>query len=152
MLLRTHLAIAILGILILSPFISDKIIFVGMAVFGTILVDLDSPSSLFGKIIIFRPFQLFLRHRGIMHSILFGVLLSLVFAMFYPVLAFGFFTGFALHLVVDSFTREGVKPFWPFKTRTRGFITTGGMVESILFLSIIAIDIIVFIVLFVIHT
>jgi membrane-bound metal-dependent hydrolase YbcI (DUF457 family) len=45
----------------------------------------------------------------------------------FPVIALGFFLGYGLHLFADSFTKEGITPFYPFsRMKSSGGITTGG--------------------------
>jgi len=52
-----------------------------------------------------------------------------------------FFIGYSVHLICDSFTKEGIQPFWPFKGRSKGFITTGGRVEDSLFVGLVLLDV-----------
>lgn len=148
MLFRTHLAFAILFILLLIGFVENKTWFVIFSLIGFIVPDLDSKNSRFGRRFIFRPFQLFLRHRGFIHSLLFGFLISLVLSIFFPVFGLGFFVGFSSHIVSDSFTIEGVRGFWPLKKRSYGFIETGSFIESIIFYSLVFIDTLIFVLLF----
>jgi membrane-bound metal-dependent hydrolase YbcI (DUF457 family) len=70
------------------------------------------------------------RHRGITHTLLAGVLFGIVFG---TLLGYGhalvdwlmgFFSGFggiASHLIGDAFTYEGFKPFRPFSNREVAF-------------------------------
>ena len=53
----------------------------------------------------------------------------------------GFFIGYSIHLILDSFTRDGIQPFWPLKTRSSGFIASGGRIEETLFFSLILLDV-----------
>ena len=151
MLFKTHLMFAILFIILFVQHVQHPFIFVGMVLLATILPDLDNGFSTAGRNIFMRPLQFlfFVKHRGMTHSFTFGVLVAVILAIFWPVASLGFFLGYSVHLICDSFTREGVQPFWPFKARSFGFIRTGGRVEESLFFSLIFIDIILFIFVFV---
>ena len=70
--------------------------------------------------------------------------MGLVF--FFPILALGFFLGYGLHLFADSFTRDGIRPFYPFKKKTSGRLRTGSKLEaSVLVIFIIASSLLFFI-------
>ena len=81
---------------------------------------------------------------GVFHSFSFAILISIVLAIFIPVLSLGFFAGYSIHLISDSFTREGIQPFWPFRVKSSGFIASGGKIEETLFFSLMVIDVILF--------
>ena len=42
----------------------------------------------------------------------------------------------------DSFTIQGIKPFWPIKYISKGLIRTGGKIDKVLFFTFVIIDII----------
>ena len=144
MLLKTHLAFAALVIILFVEHVNSPWIFIAMVVVATVIPDLDLSSSTWGRHLIFRPLQFFFRHRGIFHSFTFAVLASVLLAVFWPVVSLGFFIGYSVHLITDSFTKEGIQPFWPLKVRSKGFITSGGTIEESLFFSLVVIDIILF--------
>ncbi len=144
MLLRTHLMFAILMIILFVQYVNNKVVFVVMVLIATMLPDADTGFSTIGKNLLTKPLQFFVKHRGVVHSFTLAVILSLLIAMFFPVASFGFFMGYSVHLVCDSFTKDGIQPFWPFKARSQGFIRSGGKIEETLFLSLILIDVIVF--------
>lgn len=133
MLLRTHLAITIFFILFFFSFVNDKIIFIIVALVATFLPDIDSRYSTVGHRKIARILQWFTKHRGIIHSFSFLILITLFLVLFLPVVAFGFFLGYGLHLVSDSFTVEGIRPFYPSKRKASGILRTGGKAETIVF-------------------
>jgi inner membrane protein len=110
---------------------------------------MDSSFSKIGNSIFLRPFQFLVRHRGIVHSFTFAVLAAALLAMFWPVVSLGFFMGFSVHLICDSFTVDGIQPFWPLKARSSGLVKTGGRIEESLFFSLIFIDALLFIFVFV---
>jgi len=149
MLIRTHLAFAVFIGLLFFEHVNDKLIFIGMVLFATIFPDLDTGGSSWGRHLIFKPLQFFVKHRGIIHSFTFGVLISVIFAIFMPVISLGFFVGYSVHLICDSFTKEGIQPFWPLKVRSNGFILTGGRTEEILFFCLIFFNLLLFLFLFI---
>ncbi len=138
--MRTHLAIGIALVLLILPGVTHKVIFISAVLVASLLPDVDSGFSTFGKRALFRPVQVFVKHRGIMHSLTFAIVFSVVFAFYYPVLALPFFLGYAGHIFADSFTTEGVVPFWPFKKAVVGGFRTGGRVEDTIFIVLIIVD------------
>jgi len=142
MLSRTHFAMSLLFLIILIPHVSSPVIFSIVFLVAGLLPDIDSPMSFFGKRKIFSPIQSLVNHRGMFHSITFAFIVALIISLVFPVLALGFFLGYALHLVADSFTIEGIAPFWPLGNRLSWRLKTGGIFEVIIFFVIIALDII----------
>jgi inner membrane protein len=141
MLLRTHLAFAVLMTILLLPYVSDKLIFVVLVLISTGIPDIDSGFSKYGKSIFLRPLQFFIKHRSFIHSFTFAILISFILSFFYPVVCFGFFVGFSSHLILDSFTKDGIRPFWPLNYKSSGFIASGGKIEMSFFIALIAADI-----------
>jgi membrane-bound metal-dependent hydrolase YbcI (DUF457 family) len=149
MLLKTHLAFALLLILVFVGHVNDKIIFIVVLIIATMLPDIDTGFSNIGKKWIFKPLQWFVKHRGIVHSLTTAVIIAFLFAYLWPPGALGFFLGYSVHILLDSFTKDGIQPFWPFKNESKGFIKSGGKFEESLFLFLIIMDIILFFILFV---
>jgi inner membrane protein len=129
MLIRTHLLISLFFALIFFPYVKYPYLFLAVALLATYIPDIDTPNSKIGNHWYLRPFQWIAGHRGIVHSFtfLFGICLLLV--LFIPVLALPFFLGYASHLFADSFTIEGIKPFYPLRMSSAGNIKTGGFAE-----------------------
>jgi len=76
-----------------------------------------------------------------MHTLIFGLILSLLIYFFNYDAGFGFFAGYFLHLFLDMFTKSGIKLFWPLFNKRIGFgVKTGGLVEEILFVLLFLID------------
>jgi len=140
MLLRTHLAFAFLTILLFIGQVNSKIIFVVMILISTVFPDLDSKFSSWGRHLIFRPFQFFITHRGVIHSLTFATGMVILFSVFWPVGTFGFFLGYSVHLICDSFTKEGIQPFWPLEIKIKGRIKSGGAIEEIIFVIVAVLD------------
>jgi len=144
MLLKTHMAFAVFLMVLFFEHVNSPWIFIGMVLIATILPDIDTGFSSYGRHFIFKPLQWLTKHRGVIHSFTFAVLVSIILAVFYPVLSLGFFVGYSVHLIVDSFTRDGIQPFWPLKKRSSGFITSGGKIEETLFFTLILLDVVLF--------
>ena len=140
--LRTHLAIGIFFGLLLLQYFENKWIFILMVVVGTIFPDLDSSYSTYGRHLIFRPFQIFTKHRGLIHSFTFAVLSSALIYIFWKSPAIGFFVGYSIHLLADCFTLSGVRIFWPLNFKVKGFLKTGGVVDELLFIILVIVNLI----------
>ena len=123
---------------------TKPILFIPVVLFASLFPDIDSTASSIGRKIIFRPLQIGLEHRGVIHSYTICILLSILIAFFYPVLALPFFMGYSFHLFADSFTVQGIRPFWPLKGVSKGFITTGGTVEKTIFYTFVIVDLVFF--------
>ncbi|MBI3334176.1 metal-dependent hydrolase [Candidatus Pacearchaeota archaeon] len=133
MLLRTHLALGLLGALLVVPTTTHPFIFLPVVLIACLLPDVDSMYSFLGRFPLLRPLQWAVRHRGIIHSFTLCILISVLFALFIPVLALPFFLGYSIHLLSDSATLEGIRPYWPLKIEYAGRIKVGGTFEQGLF-------------------
>jgi membrane-bound metal-dependent hydrolase YbcI (DUF457 family) len=140
MLLKTHYVILIFFVLLLLPSVEHKIIFVITALIATQLPDIDSRYSKLGHRKLARILQIFTKHRGMIHSFTFLLSITIVLILIFPVLGFGFFLGYGMHLFSDSFTKEGIRPFYPFKKRSCGVIRTGGKIEIVLLILFFVLD------------
>lgn len=134
MLWRTHLVIALAVALLLLPYVTHKILFIPIILLASFLPDIDAPNSNIGGRMIFKPLHWVFSHRGFIHSYTLCALVSLLFAFFYPQFALPFFLGYSSHLIADSFTIEGILPFWPIKQRVSGIVRTGGLLEKQIFI------------------
>ena len=126
MMLRTHLAIAILAILLFISHVKYQMFFILVTLIATLLPDIDCAYSTAGKSKFLRPLQFFIKHRSLIHSFTLAIVLSLIFAFIIPAIALPFFLGYSLHVFVDAFTKEGIMPFWQWKKESSGFVRTGG--------------------------
>ena len=148
MLIKTHLAIIALFILAFVNSIQgdlNKIIFVAVALVATALPDIDSGLSTLGNGITGRIIQFFVKHRGFLHSFTICVILSIILAAFIPRLAFPFFLGYSIHLLSDSFTKEGIAIFWPMQKRSAWIFSTGGVLEKGVFYTFLVLDVLILI-------
>jgi len=149
MLLKTHLALGLAGVLFFLPSVVHKLAFFIMVMFATFLPDIDCVRSIPGNHWFLRPLQWTTKHRGLLHSFTFCLLISILLAIFIPILSLPFFLGYSIHLFADGFTQEGIRPFWPFKDEVKGRIHVGGNVERGLFYGIILMNIILIVRLFI---
>ncbi len=144
MLFKTHLMFSIF--LFLTLFLSQDnfwIFFIGILL-GTIIVDIDIKNSKIGKYKIFRPLQIFLKHRGIMHTIFMCIILTLITSIINIYLGFSFFVGYFGHLLLDCITKDGIKLFYPIsQTKIKFIFKTNGPFETILFSVLIVLNLII---------
>ena len=104
---KTHMSIGLAagtlsGLFILSnPYITF-INFIAV-MFSSTLPDID--------------IDLGIKHRGLTHSVLFGVILSVIIFNIYPPLIRPFIIGFGLHILADSFTNTGVQLLYPIESK-----------------------------------
>lgn len=142
MLIRTHFVIAFFGILLMIDHVSNVWIFCLGVLVATFIPDLDSHNSKLGRKGLSRVLTAFTKHRGIMHSLIFALFLYFLLRYVWFSVSFGFLFGYCVHLFCDCLTRRGVRLFYPFKFRLKGFIRSGGRVESFLFLAFGFLDLI----------
>ena len=139
MLFRTHVLFGVLVWFILDRFVEMPGFVLGFVLLGSVFVDVDSLKSKVGKRLWFVAW--FLRHRGFLHSLVGCLVLSSVVGLFNLWAGFGFFIGYVSHLVLECFTCMGLKVFWPFGFRVRGFIRSGSWVEDVLFVLVLLLDV-----------
>ena len=126
---RTHLIFAALLFLALSGFFSFPVLFVVFAIIGAVLPDFD---LWLGGL-----------HRKLLHNV--WALLVIIFVGFHfslldKAIAIALSIGFLSHLLADSLTPAGIKPFWPFPIpHFKGPIKTGGFFEFILTIILLAV-------------
>ncbi len=141
MLFKTHLAIGIFAIILFSPLVKDPTTFSIIVLIASLIPDIDTAFSKVGRNIPAKVVQVFTEHRGVLHSLTFCFLITLVISFFLPKLAFGFFLGYGLHLIADSFTKMGITPFWPYSKVAKGLLPVGGVIERGIFFTFALIDI-----------
>ena len=133
MMYYTHFVISLFFIILFFPNVEFKLSFVLVTLIATFIPDIDTMHSNVGKHKIFRFFQFFSKHRGMIHSFTFLIAVSILLALFFPIIVFPFFLGYSLHLLADSFTKEGITPFWPYNKKSSWRIKTGGVTETSIF-------------------
>lgn len=137
MMYKSHVALTILFVVILSPMLHiNPILFLLVAVFATLLPDIDHANSKLGRKVPLVSF--FFKHRGFLHSLFPPIILYVVFAFIYEPIGIALFVGYVSHLIGDAVTEHGIRPFHPFsKLRIRGFLHTNSFGEKLLFFFII---------------
>ena len=148
MLMKTHLAIAGAAALFLLNHVNNKLVFVPIVLFATLLPDIDSMHSKLGNKWYLRPMQFFTKHRGVIHSFSLCLVLAGFMALYFPVVALPFFLGYGVHLLSDSFTVEGIRPFWPLGAEAKGKIKTGGVFEQGIYYSFLVVCFVLILMLF----
>ena len=126
---KTHLIIGLFIALYFLPHINYKIVFFPIVLIASIIPNLDT--LIFPK----KDYKIFRSiksesYKNFMHSYTLCIFLSLILAFFYPLVALPFFIGYSFHLFFDGITKKGINPFWPFKIKTKGFISPGGTSEK----------------------
>ncbi len=141
MLARTHLVFALLiGLLTFKYFNLSPTLFIAIVTLTSFLPDIDHPKSKIGRRIkiLSYPINFIFGHRKFFHSIFAASGLSFVIWYFFGDYYIPFFIGFLSHLVGDALTVQGVNFIYPLKElRVKGFITTGGLLENILFFALL---------------
>ncbi len=141
MLNKTHIAIGAFFMLFFLPKVTHVWTYFFIFALATLLPNLDRGISLKGlRLKQDRPVAP--RKRGMLHSFTFCLIITLLFAWFLPTLAFPFFLAYGTHLIVDSWTTEGIRPFWPAKYVAKGNVRQGGSLEHMIFYSFIFADLI----------
>jgi len=133
MLFRTHIMFSLAVYFLLTYFLEMPLFVLFFVLLGTGFVDIDAKSSKFGNHWYFRPLQWITKHRGFLHSLIAGLIFSLVIMSINLWAGFGFFVGYISHLFLDCFTKSGVRLFWPFKFKIKGFVRSGGIIEDVVF-------------------
>ena len=131
MLGRTHFLMGlflglILGLLPIT--LLQKVVVLIFSVFGSLFPDIDMPTSMLGRKI--KLIGWLFKHRGFFHGLIalliFTFLIILVSNVLYGL---SFAVGFISHLLLDSFSKEGVNIFG---RKFRGILKVGGFVEFII--------------------
>jgi len=126
---------------LLSYYVAVPFWVLGFVLLSTVFVDIDIKNSRFGNRWYFRPLQWVTSHRGVLHSLVACVLISLIVGSFNLWAGFGFFVGYVSHLFLDCFTLSGVRLFWPFGFKVKGFVKSGSWVEDVVFVLILILNV-----------
>lgn len=144
MIYRTHLAFGLLVGLFALPFSSiSSFLFLGLVLLGSLLPDIDHENSkINSKLRVTKIIGHLFKHRGIFHTIFFAVLLpGLVWYFAGHGYGLALFVGYMSHLVIDGFTKAGINFLHPIANlRLMGFIETGTMAETLLFVGFLIAD------------
>jgi inner membrane protein len=148
---HTHLAFGFLFGLLSLPFLNEGNIYIFFifVLFGALLPDIDKPESKVGSKfgIASKLIQGVFGHRGIIHTV-WGMLVLCGLFWYFINRTYGaaLFVGFFSHLLIDGFTKMGINFFHPVgKLHMAGFIETGSTLETILFVIIIVLSVLIII-------
>ncbi|MBT5271887.1 metal-dependent hydrolase [Candidatus Woesearchaeota archaeon] len=110
----------------------EFLIFILIAIFASMVPDIDNPSSKLGKNV--KIFGYVFKHRGFFHSLPALLLFSWIFSNFVNnTYAAAFALGYFSHLLLDNLTHQGIYWLYPFKFRVKGIVKSNGWFEKILF-------------------
>jgi inner membrane protein len=131
---RTHLVVSLLFALLTFPlFDLNKGVFLLIFLVASIVPDIDASGSLIGRHVPFIGW--IFRHRGMFHSAGMAVALSIILYAFTGLaIASVFCLGYLTHLLADMLTPDGVALLFPLRWRVKGFIKTGSVAETMIFL------------------
>lgn len=115
----------------------DDALALGAAMAGSLLPDIDHPSSWLGRRLwpVSKPLSMLIGHRGLTHSLLAVVGGLMLFQMVQPSplvarLVEPLVVGYLSHLAADALTPAGVPLLWPVKRRFGlALCATGGVME-----------------------
>ncbi|MFW5852619.1 MAG: metal-dependent hydrolase [Nanoarchaeota archaeon] len=137
MLFFTHLlAGAVLGLFMMKYVYVDLWLVFPFIIFGSLLADIDHPSSKLGKKLKFIGW--IFGHRKIFHSIFLPFVIGLPLLFISEKVFYAFLLGFLSHLILDALTPKGVMPIYPLNNSLLGGpIKTGGIVEYLILMSLL---------------
>lgn len=145
---RTHMAFGLFFGLVIMSFINvgNIFLYIGFVLFGAGLPDIDSSNSKFGRKLGIFSFGInsIFGHRGIFHSVWMALFFSgLLYVFVGKLVGVALFVGYFSHILIDGFTLQGVNLLHPFGSlNLRGFIETGGFLESILFFGLVVLNVV----------
>ena len=133
---KTHLAISVLILYVLSEFTSllqPKVLAAVLLFVGTLMPDIDDSKSTLGRK--FKPIGWIFKHRGFFHSIFAMVFFTILVhvALDNTNLSLVFMIGYASHLLGDGMTKAGVPLFFPKKNKISGPFVVGGVFEALIY-------------------
>ncbi len=144
MLLKTHLAfgffVGLIALKVSKP--PNPLLFFILILVGSVLPDIDHPKSKIGKKVKIVGFLF--EHRGFFHSLLFLAFIHIILAVFFKnnYFVLPLVIGYTSHVLIDCFNHRGIMPLHPFsRVRIKGFMKTGALAETVLFLLLVFFDI-----------
>ena len=138
----THVVFGLLLSLVFltSIDVTSPFVFILLVLFSSLLPDIDQKDARIHRYVPFtRWIQTVFEHRGIFHSLFPPVFIYIVFLFFkLEWIGFALALGYISHLLLDGLTKMGIDLFYPASMHIRGPIKTGGMMELVLFVIILA--------------
>lgn len=106
--------------------------FIIVAIFASMMPDIDNPSSKLGRNI--KIVGYVFDHRGFFHSLPALILFTLIVSRFVGIITtFAFFIGYLSHLLLDTLNKQGIYWLYPLKYKLKGVVKTNGFFEKALF-------------------
>jgi inner membrane protein len=133
MIFLTHGFFALfLGLLFQKIFSYQDVFFLALAIFFSLLPDIDSSASFMGKKV--KIIGFFFKHRGFFHSFLFLVFATVIILIASNNIYYSFATAIGIfsHIFLDALTPAGVEFFWPNKKKLKGPLQTGSSLDFVL--------------------
>lgn len=148
---RTHFAFGLLVGLLSLKFlvVSPKWLFVLIVAVASSFPDIDHPRSKISKLLfpISWLISWVVSHRGVLHSVF--PIIGLYFLFDYFGLSFvgiAISIGYLSHLIGDALTYTGIDFLYPLsRFKISGPISTGGLLETIIFVVIVILDLVLLI-------
>lgn len=96
-----------------------------------LLPDIDYKKSTLGRYFVLLNFGA--EHRGVLHSLLGLIFVSCIwFAVFQYWMLWVILCAYASHLLLDFFNYAGIRLFYPFSFKMKGFCKSGGFIDFLL--------------------
>lgn len=135
---KTHVVFSVLVSLFVLDYVkANPYIFISVAFIAAMVPDIDTRKSFLGSIVVLPG--LLLKHRGILHSVVFAIFLLVLAPFINSVYYLAFVVGYASHIFLDLLNKEGVEVFYPVsKKMSHGFIKSGGIIEKAMLFGIVA--------------
>ena len=149
MMYYTHVVFGIFVSLISIDYfhIKNKVIFLLIVLFFSLLPDVDESRSKIGRKnkLISKTIGFIFGHRGIFHTIYIPLVLFVLLNLINFEIAFACLIGYFSHLFLDALTKNGIRPFYPlFNLKIKGFFKTNSIIEKLFFLALVFINLFMF--------
>ena len=136
------MAMACMGVLLFafeSRYSFELVCILLVFALGAVLPDIDSEDSTLGKYI--KPVSRLIPHRTITHTLWIVLVLGVAVWSLESVYLLALTLGYALHILEDSFSSQGIRWLYPVPVKGRSPFTyeTGGFGETVMFLSAIGV-------------
>lgn len=151
MLSRTHLLFGFIVLLISILFFNIELTstMLIITIFASLLPDIDEKSSKIGRK--FKFISLIFDHRGLLHTIWFALLFSIIIhETLGTTESYIFFIIYSSHLLLDGITKKGIKLFNPLQLKLSGNIKVGSFKEKLFFYLLLVLTICIFVYYFII--
>lgn len=144
MMFLTHLAFGILMGLLVIKFnflnINNNILFLITTSISSIIPDIDIATSFVSKKTSPATYAIsyFFKHRGIIHSIIIPIIIFIITYTANREIALAILLGYSSHIVLDSLTKEGIRPFSPItEYKIKGIIKSAGLADFMILIFLI---------------